>query len=116
MVFEFHSSQQHTELIKGEARTQVKEVHVANGRGAVSIKYLDPNGKVLATHTEQLTAQQIRKIQDKRFVPDLFDRCLLGCGTAAQEQTPRNAAKLRRMAGDGSKYALQTRRRRRNNN
>ena len=111
---EFHSSQQHTEMIKGEARTQVKEVHVSNGQGTVSIKYLDPNGKVLAEHTEKLTDQQIRRIKDKRFVPDLFDGCLIGCGTAAQEQTPRNAAKLRRMAGGGS--ALRTRRRRRNNN
>jgi hypothetical protein len=107
--FEFHSSQQHTELIKGQMRTQVKEVHVSNGQGTVSIKYLDPNGKVLAEHKEQLTAQQIRKIRDKRFVPDLFDRCLVGCGTAAQEQTPRNAAKLRR-------HALHTRRRLRRNN
>ncbi len=92
--FEFQSSQAHTELIKGERRTQIKEVHVKDGRGAVTIRYIDSKGKELASHTEPLTPAQIRKIMDKRFVPDLFNKCLVGCGTVAAEQTPRNAAKL----------------------
>lgn len=95
--------QSHSELIKGEMRTQVKEVHVKDGKGIVEVRYLDSKGKELARHTEQLKPAQIRRIMDKRFVPDLFDKCLVGCGTVAQEQTPRNAAKLQRLAGGGSR-------------
>ena len=109
-AFEFHSSQAHTEMIKGEKRTQVKEVHVKDGKGTVEIRYINPKGKVLAQHTEQLTDAQIERIKDKRFVPDLFEKCLINCGTAAQEQTPRNANKLRRMAGGGRGLAFAARR------
>ncbi len=116
--FVFDSTQSHTELIKGEMRTQMKKVHVKDGAGTVEVKYLNPKGKVLAKHAEQLTNEQIRRIMDKRFVPDLFDKCLVNCGSAAQEQTPRNAAKLQRLAGGGrtKKYAFASRRKTRRNN
>ena len=107
-TFSFDSTQSHSELIKGEMRTQVKKVHVKDGVGTVEVKYLDSKGKELAQHKEQLTNAQIRRIMDKRFVPDLFDKCLVNCGTAAQEQTPRNAAKLIRMAG-GKRRTLRCR-------
>ena len=109
--FEFHSSQSHSELINGEMRTQVKEVHAKNGKGSVTVRYLGPKGNVLAEHSEELAPVQIRRIKDKRFVPDLFDRCLINCGNVAAEQTPRNATKLRRMA-----HAFSSRRRTRRNN
>lgn len=99
-------------------RTQVKEVHVKDGVGTVEIRYLDSKGKELAKHTESLTPAQVRRIMDKRFVPDLFDKCLVGCGTVAQEQTPRNAAKLRLAAKrqQGGGYAFASRRKTRRNN
>ncbi len=97
-------------------RTQVKKVHVKDGAGTVEVKYLDSKGKELAQHTEQLTSQQIRKIMDKRFVPDLFDKCLVNCGTVAQEQTPRNATKLRKAGGKRRTLRCRVNRQTRRNN
>ena len=80
-------------------RTQVKNVTIKNGKGTVSMKFLDPKGKVLAEHSHELDKEEIDKILDKRFVPTLFEKCLLGCGKEAQDHTPRNAAKLARLQG-----------------
>jgi hypothetical protein len=80
-------------------RTQVKNVTIRNGSGSVSMKFLDPKGKVLAKHSHELTKEEIDKILDKRFVPTLFEKCLIGCGKEAQAHTPRNAAKLAQLQG-----------------
>jgi hypothetical protein len=90
---EYKSVSEHTELINGEMRTQVKEVRINNGKGTVTVKYIrGSDGSVLATHTEPLTDDQVAAILDKRIVQDLFKPCIVNCGAAADEQTPRNAA------------------------
>lgn len=115
----YHSLTQHSELIKGEMRTQVKEVNIENGVGAVSVKYINGAGKVLAEQTEKLTPAQVAAILDKRIVSDLFKPCILGCGTVADEQTPRNAAanaeeRFALKGGRRSRTKRRTRRRRNN--
>ena len=82
-------------------RTQVKNVTIKNGKGEVSMKFLNPKGKVLAQHSHELKADEVKKILDKRFVPSLFEKCLIGCGTEAQNHTPRNADKLARLQNGG---------------
>ncbi len=102
-------------------RTQVKNVTIKDGKGEVSMKFLDPKGKVLAKHSQNLKKEEIDKILDKRFVPSLFEKCLIGCGQEAQAHTPRNAAKLARLQGGGrrtsaSQMRTKTRKYRRSNN
>lgn len=101
-------------------RTQVKNVTIKNGKGTVSMKFLNPKGKVLAKHSHELDKEEIDKILDKRFVPTLFEKCLIGCGTEAQEHTPRNAEKLARLQDGGrrktSSMRRKTRKYRRTNN
>jgi hypothetical protein len=76
------------------ARTQVKRVTIKNGKGRVTMEFLNPAGKVLAKHSHELSADVVKKILDKQFVPTLFEKCLLRCGTEAQNHTPRNAEAL----------------------
>jgi hypothetical protein len=95
-------------------RTQVKNVTIKNGKGQVSMKFLDPKGNVLAQHSHSLKKEEIDKILDKRFVPTLFEKCLVGCGQEAQAHTPRNAAKLARLQGGALRS--KTRKYRRSNN
>jgi hypothetical protein len=99
------------------ARTQLKRVTIKNGKGRVSMEFLNPAGKVLAKHSHELGAEEVKKILDKRFVPSLFDQCLLRCGTEAQNHTPRNAEKLaQRQAGGFSTMRRKTRKDRARNN
>jgi hypothetical protein len=127
----YKSFSQHSELINGEMRTQVKRVDIENGKGTVSVRYLGGDGRVLSEHEEPLTEEQVAAILDKRIVPELFKPCLLNCGVPAQEQTPRNAemlkaeqefndAQIRVQAGGARRFAARPRlsrrtRRRRNN-
>jgi hypothetical protein len=116
----YKSVSEHTELINGEMRTQVKEVNIKDGVGTVSVKYIREPGQVIAEHTEPLRNEQVAAILDKRIVPDLFKPCILNCGSVADEQTPRNAAAnaAERTVFYGGKRRLRTRRRtrRRRNN
>ncbi len=92
------------------ARTQVKRVTIKNGKGQVTMEFLNPAGKVLAKHSHELSAGDIEKILDKRFVPTLFDQCLLKCGTEAQNHTPRNAEALARRQAGGRRKTRRSRR------
>jgi len=108
----YDSLTQHAELINGEMRTQVKKVNIENGAGTVSVKYIrgaDPNGPVIAEQTRPLTDEQVATILDKRIVPDVFRQCILGCGAAADEQTPRNAASNAAMRASEEMVAAETR-------
>lgn len=106
----YKSFSEHTELINGEMRTQIKDVRIENGAGTVSVKYIrGSDGSVLAEQTRQLTEEQVAAILDKRIVPDVFKQCILGCGTAADEQTPRNAASNAAMRASGEMVAAETR-------
>ena len=66
-------------MINGQARTQEKEVTIKNGVGKKTVRYLAPNGRVLAKKTMNLNAEEINKILGKTFIPDLFHPCIGDC-------------------------------------
>lgn len=76
---EYKSFQQHTEMINGQARTQEKEVTIKNGKGVKSVRYLAPNGRVLAQKSIPLNAEEREKILGKTFIPELFHPCIGDC-------------------------------------
>ncbi len=75
----YKSFQQHTEMINGKARTQEKEVTIKNGVGKKTVRYLTPNGRVLAEKTLNLNSDEIDKILGKTFIPELFHPCIGHC-------------------------------------
>ena len=76
---EYKSFQQHTEMINGQARTQEKEVTIKNGVGKKTVRYLAPNGSVLAEKSIPLNTDEKTKILNKTFIPDLFHPCIGDC-------------------------------------
>ena len=76
---EYKSFQQHTEMINGQARTQEKEVTIKNGIGKKTVRYLTPDGKILAKKTIPLNAEEKTAILSKRFIPELFHPCIGDC-------------------------------------
>ncbi len=76
---EYKSFQQHTEMINGKARTQEKEVTIKNGIGKKTVRYLTPNGRVLAEKTIPLNDEEKTKILGKTFIPELFHPCIGDC-------------------------------------
>ena len=76
---EYKSFQQHTEMINGQARTQEKEVTIKNGTGKKTVRYLAPNGNVLAEKSIPLNTDEKTRILNKTFIPDLFHPCIGDC-------------------------------------
>ncbi len=66
-------------MINGQARTQEKEVTIKNGVGKKTVRYLAPNGSVLAEKSIPLNADEKTKILNKTFIPDLFHPCIGDC-------------------------------------
>ncbi len=66
-------------MINGKARTQEKEVTIKNGIGKKTVRYLTPNGRILAEKTIPLNDEEKKKILGKTFIPELFHPCIGDC-------------------------------------
>jgi hypothetical protein len=75
----YNSFQEHVELINSQERKQEKTVKIRNGTGTKTVRYLAPNGRVLAEKTLKLNSEEIDKILGKTFIPELFHPCIGHC-------------------------------------
>ncbi len=75
----YDSFQEHVEFINGQERKQEKTVKIRNGAGTKTVRYLAPNGRVLAEKTLNLNSDEIDKILGKTFIPGLFHPCIGHC-------------------------------------
>ncbi len=75
----YDSFQEHVEFINGQERKQEKTVKIRNGAGTKTVRYLAPNGRVLAEKTLNLNSDEIDKILGKTFIPELFHPCIGHC-------------------------------------
>ena len=74
-MFEYHSSQTHSEFHNGEGRTKVNEVNIRGKKGYKSVTIKNRAGKIMKRSKKRLTQKQIKCIQKCKFVPGLFKDC-----------------------------------------
>jgi hypothetical protein len=74
-MFEYHSTQTHSEFFDGEGRTKVNEVRIRGNKGHKSVTIKNQAGRVIKRSKKALTKKQVKCIQKCQFVPGLFKDC-----------------------------------------
>ena len=73
MGFHFQSSEVHTTMVNGQQQTKRQNVNVTNGKGTKTLVVSDNSGTKKST--KKLSKKEIKNIQNRKFMPNLFSDC-----------------------------------------
>ena len=73
MPFHFVSQESHTSIQNGSKQTKEQIVNVRNGKGTKTV--IVNNKKGTHKSTRKLTKKEIKNIQSRKFMPNLFSDC-----------------------------------------
>ena len=100
--FAFQSSQTHFTLVNGVRKQVTEAVKVQNGKGVKEV-FIVENGK-LKKSKHPLTQTEVKNIQNKEFMPDLFVPCHNSCNSV-RKQTKRTKPKQKKKTRKNARSA-----------
>jgi hypothetical protein len=89
-MFQYSSEQTHFTLKNGKPTKVTEKVMITNGEGTKTVIKFHNGKKAVQTHP--LTQEELKNIQNRKFMPGLFRPCLDGCDKQLGlplENTPR---------------------------
>ncbi len=88
-TFNYNSVQSHSVLRNGQGRTQVMEVRIKNGKGHKKVTFKNARGHRVTSKTIKLNNDEIGRIMNKEFIPELFRPCLNHCNNGSRLRSTR---------------------------
>ena len=76
-MFQYSSEQTHFTMKNGKRIQVTERVNVENGKGTISVMKVHNGERVIKA--QPLTQEQVKNIQERKFMPGLFRPCLDGC-------------------------------------
>ena len=87
-MFEYESTQVHSDIFNGEGQMKVHHVKVKGSNGKKEITIKDANGNTISRKKGKLTRKEIGCIKRCQFMPGLFKNCV-ECVKGGQRKTRR---------------------------
>ncbi len=101
--FAFQSSQTHFTFVNGVRKQVTEQVKVKNGKGVKEV-FIVENGE-LKKASHPLTPAEVKNIQNKQFMPDLFVPCHNKCNAKPRKQTKRTKPKQKKKTRKNARSA-----------